>query len=139
MKSKTTGELFSPLFKFARRIASALKEKPRAALDEYVMEHILLYHGLVGTSPENQRQYRDVRADVIEAIQKNSSVELGIALKLPPLWWEEKLQTILSELEADSRDLAVSTLLPDTGDDELPPAADPLRHDDWRVRANAAN
>src|SRR5262249_10649793 len=139
MKSKTTGELLSPIFKFARRIASALKDKPRSTLDEYVMEHILLYHGLVGTSPENHRKYRDVRADIIEAIQKNSSVELSIALKLPPLWWEDKLQTIVSELEGDSRNLAVSTLLPDSVDDDVPPAADPLRHDDWRVRANAAN
>ncbi len=139
MKAKTTSELLGPLFRFAKRLASALKEKPRSSLDEYVMEHILLYHGLVGSTPENQRQFRDVRADVVEAIQKNSSVELAIALKLPPLLWEEKLQSVLGELEPELRDLAIPTLLPDSADGELPAPADPLSNDDWRVRANAAN
>src|SRR5262249_5871675 len=85
------------------------------------------------------RKFRDVRADIIEAVGKGSSVELSIALKLPPLWWEDKLQSVLAEMDADNRNLAIAALLPANSDDEQPPAADPLRNDDWRVRANAAN
>lgn len=126
------------LTKFMQRVRSVLAtfaEKPHVRLDDYVLEHFLLYHGLVGTSPENQKSFRDVRADIIEATKRRSSVEMAIALKLPPLWWEDKLLSIFAELD---RNAAIDCLLPQGSEEEIPSSADPLRNEDWHVQANAA-
>lgn len=122
-----------------RQLASGLNEKPRVEVDDYILEHFLLYHGLVGSSPENQRDYKDVRADILSAIKKRSSFDLAVALKIQPLFWEDKLKKILSEVKVDDREGAIATLMPPNDDGLLPPSSDPLRHEDWRVRANAAN
>ena len=106
--------LLDTIAKRLRRVAFSFREKPQAKVDDYVLEHFLLYHGLVGSSPENQRAFRDVRQDIFLAIENKSSLQLGIALKVQPLWWEDKLQRIFKELieNPSTRDLALNTLLP---------------------------
>jgi hypothetical protein len=132
------GNFLAALVKGGRLLFNRLKEKPVAKVDEYVLEHMLLYHGLIGSSPENQRAFRDVRADVAEAINQRSSVQLGIALKLPPLWWEDKLISIVAELPEGKRKTAVELLAPDDKGGLIAASANPIKHDDWRVRANSA-
>jgi len=100
---------------------------------------MLLYHGLVGSSPENQRSFRDVRADVFEAIKHRSSLQLSIALRLPPLWWEDKLIAIFAELNKEDAAAAIALLAPDDGAGTLAANANPIKNDDWQVRANAAS
>jgi HEAT repeat protein len=115
-----------------------LREKPDVRLDDHEFEHLLLYHGLVGTSPDNQRSFKDVRADIMDAVDNASSLQLGIALKLQPLHWQDKLEKILSEIASTKNEQLVSVLLPDREGEPWPDHSDPLGHDDWRVRANAA-
>jgi HEAT repeat protein len=138
MNVKTTSGFLSPIVRLVKRLAAALKERPRASVDEYETEHILLYHGLVGSHQENQPEFRDVRADIRQAIANRSPVELCIALKLPPLWWDDRLHSIFAELDGQQRQIALSLLLPDRLDGQAADAGDPLQHADWRVRANAA-
>ena len=131
--------LFTRVVNQFKRLASGLKETPKAAVDDFELEHFLIYHGLVGTSPENQRDFRDVRADIQQAIDANSATQLSIALKLPPLWWSEKLAAIVLELtnKEDNRARLINILLPDDIDDADPNVV-PICNTDWRVRANAA-
>lgn len=127
------------IFQQLRRLGSAMKEKPTATIEDYVLEHFMLYHGLVGTTPENQRDFRDVRMDIVDAIDHGSCVEMGIALKLPPLLWEDRLEKIIAEcLEAREKAAIVAALLAQGDTSDKPPEYDPLKHPDWRVRANAA-
>jgi hypothetical protein len=132
------GKFLGALVKGGRLLFNRLKEKPEVEVDEYALEHMLLYHGLVGSSPENQRDFRDVRADIVEAVKNGSSVQLAMALRLSPLWWEDKLISIFAELTEESRVKAVALLAPDDPSGTLSPNANPIKHDDWRVRANAA-
>lgn len=113
------------LQKFIRGMSHALEEKPVIEPDDFELEHFLFYHGLAGTSPQNQRKFKDVKADVRLACNSQSSYQLAATLKLPPLWWEEKLKTIFQELPCDE---TVSLLSPEL-----------LLHENWQVRANAAN
>lgn len=113
------------LQKFIRGMSHALEEKPVIEPDDFELEHFLFYHGLAGTSPQNQRKFKDVKADVKLACNNQSSFQLAAALKLPPLWWEEKLKTIFQEMPFDD---TVSILSPEL-----------LLHENWQVRANAAN
>jgi HEAT repeat protein len=122
--------------KWLRKASSMFAEKPKVKADDFGMEHFLLYHGLAGSSPENQREYKDVRADILSAISRGNSQNLCINLKLAPLWWEEKLRRIFDEAKSTSLEQTLKCLLPERSGDmsEL----DPLSHPDWRVRANAA-
>jgi HEAT repeat protein len=121
-----------------RRIASAFREKPTVTLDDYVMEHFMMYHGLVGTSPQDQPQFKDVREQILQAILRRSSVEMAIALKVPPLWWEDKLSAIIGEAHQYHEEL-IECLLPERDPTkDIVPESDPLMHPDWRVRSNAA-
>jgi HEAT repeat protein len=137
MQSSGTG-ILGVFARNIRRLVSSFREKPAAKLDDYLLEHFMLYHGLVGSSPENQPRFKDVRRNIADALKHKSSSELAIALKLPPLWWEEKLQQIFAEAAPQFADELPSCLLPAGESFELPPESDPLRHPDWRVRANAA-
>lgn len=121
-----------------RRIANAFREKPQVTLEDYVLEHFMLYHGLVGTSPEDQPQFKDVRANIFDAILKRSSVEMAIALKVPPLWWEDKLSAIIGEAHQYHEELIECLLPPVDPTQDIAPETQPLRHPDWRVRSNAA-
>lgn len=126
------------LAKRLNRVTSGLKEKPTVAIEDFVLEHFLLYHGLVGSSPDNQRDFKDLRADMLQAVRNGSSFEMGVALKVPPLWWEDKLKRIVDEIKDSDRQRLIETLLPDNPDGMLPPNQNPLLSDDWRVRSNAA-
>ncbi|MBS2008067.1 MAG: hypothetical protein JST01_13555 [Cyanobacteria bacterium SZAS TMP-1] len=126
------------LAKWLRKASSLFAEKPEVKPDDFGMEHFLLYHGLAGSSPENQRQFKDVRADVLSALSRKNSQNLCINLKLAPLWWEEKLQRIFAEAKAESIDATVGCLLPTVASTDEAASQDPLMHQDWRVRANAA-
>lgn len=137
MSINKQGGLFGSVMRHVRKLASALREKPQVALEDYVLEHFMLYHGLVGTSPEDQPQFENVRANVHEAILRKSPVEMAIALKLPPLWWEEKLQAIFAEAH-QYREETIRCLMPPGNPVELVPEANPIGHPDWRVRSNAA-
>lgn len=130
--------LFKTLLKTFNRLRSGMREKQDVQLDDYILEHFLLYHGLVGSMPENQRDFKDVRADFVEAINHASAEELSIALKVPPLWWEDRLAKILDEVVAANREGAVSCLLAANLQDDVDINKFPLRHLDWRVRANTA-
>jgi HEAT repeat protein len=130
------GKLIAALVNRVRKVF--FTEKTTVQVEDLDLEHLLLYHGLVGSSPENQRDYKDVRADIYAALKSSSALQLGMALKLPPLYWEDKLKRIFSDVPADEREAAVATLLPDTNVSDWPTIADPLGHVDWRVRANAA-
>ncbi|MBY0358745.1 MAG: HEAT repeat domain-containing protein [Candidatus Obscuribacterales bacterium] len=134
MKTK----LFSALALKIKRLTSAFREKPATSIDDYVLEHFLLYNGLVGTTPENQRQFRDIRADIVEAANHDSPHEMAIALKLPPLWWEERLKTIFSEIAQVNRKGVIACLNFAGNADDAEGTSSPLRHPDWRVRSNAA-
>jgi hypothetical protein len=74
-----------------RKLAFGMKEQPTAAVEDFALEHFMLYHGLVGSSPENSRSFKDLRADLRDAVKHQSAVEMSIALKVPPLWWDDKL------------------------------------------------
>jgi HEAT repeat protein len=139
---KTLGvaSIISTLVKPFKRLTPGLREESKVELEEYVLEHFLLYHGLIGSSLDNvkEKQYRDVRADIRQAIKHGSSTELSIALKLPPLFWAERLETIFSELAVENMESIVKVLLPDNHAQDLLPDQIPLEHTDWKVRANAA-
>lgn len=120
-----------------KQLTSLAAEKPSTTVEEYVLEHFLLYHGLVGSTPENQRQFVDARADIALAVEQRNSLSLCIALKLQPLWWEDKLQTIVGELAERDRTGIAETVLPEG--QLLDATNDPLQHEDWRVRANSAH
>jgi HEAT repeat protein len=126
-----------PVFaKFIKKLTSIFAEKTQIKPDDFELEHFLLYHGLVGTSPENQRKFKDVRADIRMAVENQSSQQLASTLKLSPLWWEEKLKAIFAEI--DDRNASVATLAPDVEDDALTFEHIPLLNSDWQSRACAA-
>ena len=129
--------MFSGIAKWFRSMVSPRAE-PDTKIDEFSLEHLMFYHGLVGSSAENQRKYRDIRADIREAVTRKSSRDLAIALKVPPLFWEDKLKKIFSELNASDLSESKALLFPSDENDSLPASAVPLRNEDWRVRANAA-
>ncbi|MBC7999605.1 MAG: HEAT repeat domain-containing protein [Leptolyngbya sp.] len=117
---------------------SRFGEKSTVEIDDFELEHFLIYHGLIGSSPENQRSFRDVRADILGAVKQKSCFEMGVALKIAPLYWEEKLKTIAAEIKNTQQDALLACLVPDNADDMLPPSQNALYSEDWRVRANAA-
>lgn len=125
--------LTSPILK---RIASMFAEKPKVKRDDFETEHIIFYHGLVGSSPENMRKYRDVRDDMKLAVQTNSSAQMAINLRIPPQFWTDKIKQIVDEI--NERDAIIRLLTPTPRDEQMTFNDIPLLHDDWRVRANAA-
>jgi HEAT repeat protein len=129
----------SGIIKGAKWLAQSMREKETVRVDEFVLEHMLLYHGLIGSSPDNQRQDRDVKADITQAIKDGSRVQLAIGLKLPPLEWVDKLTKIVTELNREQQRALSNLLMPDNSDGNLAPNENPLAHEDWRVRANAAH
>jgi HEAT repeat protein len=130
--------VFAALAGKVRRLASSLSEKPEVQIDDYVLEHFLLYNGLVGSNPENQREFRDVRNDIVQAVNDRSAHELAIALKLPPLWWETRLEKVFAEIAEINREAAVHCLLALRPPDDTTGDTTPLSHSNWQVRANAA-
>src|SRR6516164_9198128 len=133
--------ILDTLVKRARQAFLALREKAPVTIDESVLEHMLLYHGLIGSGPENQREFRDVRADIIAAINRQSPITLAIALKLPPLWWEDKLKSIFAELYGETKAVAVrliTQLLTASADQYQDQGISSISKGDWRIRANAA-
>lgn len=126
------------LAKWLKRAANLFSEKPDVKVDDFGMEHFLVYHGLIGSSPENQRDFKDVRADIASAVGRKNSHSLCIHLKLPPLLWEDKLKRIFTELYENSPENTLASLMPPKSDDYEVQDYDPLRHQDWRVRSNAA-
>jgi HEAT repeat protein len=130
-----TGKLITALVNRAR---SLFREKTPVTVEDYEQEHLLIYHGLIGSSPDNQKAFRDVRSDIQSAVSSHSSIQLGVALKLPPLYWEDKLLQIFGEFNDKERANAFVSLLPATDNTEWPNLYEPLGHPDWRVRANAA-
>lgn len=126
-----------PVFaKWIKKITSIFAEKTPVKPDDFELEHFLIYHGLVGTTPENQRQFKDVRADLKMAIDAQSKHQVASMLKLPPMWWEDRLKTIFNEFT--DRELVISLLAPDINEEALTHEDNALLHEDWQVRANAA-
>src|ERR1700733_10795989 len=101
------------LAKWLRKASSLFTEKPETQTDDFGLEHILLYHGLAGSSPENQRQFKDVRADILAAISRKNSQNLCTNIKIAPLWWEDKLQRIFPEAKNSAAQATTAVLLPD--------------------------
>jgi len=117
---------------------SHFREKSTVEIEDFELEHFLLYHGLIGSSPEGQRSFRDVRADFLAAVKSRSSLQMGITLKLMPLFWEDKLKSIAGEIKDSQKDALIHCLMPDNSDEMLAPNQNPPFSEDWRVRANAA-
>jgi hypothetical protein len=134
--------LIQALKRSGKHIFARLREKPQVDIDEYNLQHMLFYHGLIGSSPENEKAFREVKTDILEATRQRSSVQLAIALKLSPLWWEEKLISIVRALTPEDQAQLMALLFPrDLPHDQLRQLTDnssPIMHDDWRVRANSA-
>lgn len=126
----------SVLVKVIKKFRAVFKEKPVIEPDNFELEHFLLYHGLVGTSPENQRSFKDVKADIKMAVEESSSAQLCIALKVLPLWWEDKLKNIIDSFT--DKQAIIEILAPDRlGYTDFNNSI-PLFHEDWKVRSNAA-
>ena len=134
--------------KFMRSLASTLKkvtaafsENQKLKVEEYALEHLLIYHGMVGSKPDNERRFSDVKADIEAAIKYKSANGLSIALKLPPLWWEERLKSIFLQLPAEDKIEAVLLLqgLDKNGHDGKHRDSSAIRSIEWHVRANCAN
>ncbi|MBX9952595.1 MAG: hypothetical protein K2Y39_25705 [Candidatus Obscuribacterales bacterium] len=117
---------------------SHFREKSIVEIEDFELEHFLLYHGLIGSSPEGQRSFRDVRADFLAAVKSKSSLQMGITLKLMPLFWEDKLKAIAGEIKDSQKDALIHCLMPNNSDGMLAPNQNPPFCEDWRVRANAA-
>lgn len=130
--------LLQRIVKRFNKVFSGFGEKSTVTIEDFELEHFLLYHGLIGSSPEGQRSFRDVRADVLAAVKSKSSLQMGITLKLMPLFWEDKLKAIIAEIKDTQRDEILSCLMPDNRDGMLAPNQNPPFAEDWRVRANAA-
>jgi|GEM_PF-479313 len=127
------------LGKLFKKASGLLMDKPKVEVDYFGLEHFLLYHGLMGNSPENRREFKDVRADIISAISRKNSANLCANLKLEPLRWEEKLQRIFDEaIDISGKDLVYATLLPARTNELDESGYVPLAHQDWQVKANAA-
>jgi HEAT repeat protein len=130
--------LLQRIVKRFNQVFSRFGEKSTVAIEDFELEHFLLYHGLIGSSPEGQRSFRDVRADLLAAVKGRSSVQMGITLKLMPLFWEDKLKAIVAEIKDSQKDELIACLMPDNRDGMLAPNQNPPFAEDWRVRANAA-
>ncbi len=131
-------KVFAKLAGKVRRLTSGFREKPDLQIDDYVLEHFLLYNGLVGSSPDNQPLYKDVRNEIVQAINDGSGHQLAIALKLSPLWWEDRLEKIFGEIAAVNKPGLLSCLLAERPDDDITGDTTCLSHSDWQVLANAA-
>lgn len=130
--------LFQRIVKRFNQTFSRFGEKSTVEIEDFELEHFLLYHGLIGSSPEGQRSFKDVRADFLSAVKNKSSLQMGITLKLMPLFWEDKLKAIAAEIKDTQKDAIIRCLMPDNSDGMLAPNQNPPFAEDWRVRANAA-
>lgn len=130
--------LVNAVSKQFRRLARGRKESSHAELADFEHEQFLFFNQLVGSSPEREQQYRDLRIDLIEAVKHGSSTEFCIALKRPPLRWEDRFAAIVEEIALTEKERLIACLLPPVAEVELNPDSDPLAHSDWRVRSNAA-
>ncbi len=132
--------LFNKLIYTAKKIAFNLKEKQKMTIDDLVLEHMLFYHDLAGSNLENNKETRIVKADIKEALKRENPGQLSLAIKLSPTFWEEQLKNIILELDENQKQLISKLLLlpgKSVGDFDKKSLA--LNHEDWRVRANAAN
>lgn len=120
-----------------KHLAFLFQEKPPVTPDEFVLEHLLICHGLVESAPVNPQSFCDVRADILAAAQRRDSLSLAIALKIPPLSWDEKLKAICTEMAATDILALIETLLPVRQTSHS--RSELLGNDDWTIRANAAN
>ncbi len=130
--------LFQRIVKRFNQTFSGFREKSSVEIEALELEHFLLYHGLIGSSPEEQRSFKDVRADFLSAVKSKSSLQMGITLKLMPLFWEDKLKAIAGEIKDTQKEALIRCLMPDNSDGMLAPNQNPPFAEDWRVRANAA-
>lgn len=133
-----SGTLLNKLIRTIKKVAFNLKEKQRMTIDDHILEHLLFYHDLAGSNLENNRETRIVQADIKEAIERKSSAELCLALKLPPNLWDEQLKNIISGLD-DSQKKIIGDLLLSSNNSYHQGKSFALTHADWNVRANAAN
>ena len=135
--------LLNKLISTARRVAFYLKEKPTLTIDDHVLEHMIFYHGLTGSRQENEKSTNIVKADIKEALARQNSAELSLALKLPPVLWKDGLENIIAAFERDKQQLLIRMLLPMDEDGNLLLKSDnksfAVIHEDWQIRANAAN
>lgn len=130
----------STLAKWIRKAASLLSEpdRPDPRAEDFELEHVVFYHGLVGSTPESSRAYKDVRADFQSAVNRQNSQSMAICLKLPPLNWEDRLKKIADETAEKNRAALIDTLLPVRDAHAAAESSEPLFHEDWHVRANIA-
>ncbi|MBX9686702.1 MAG: HEAT repeat domain-containing protein, partial [Candidatus Obscuribacterales bacterium] len=131
-------QIFAVVAGKLRRMTAGLRDKPDVQIDDYVLEHFLLYNGLVGSSPENQPSFKEVRNDIVQSINDGDAHELAIVLKLPPLWWEDRLEKIFAEIAAINKEGAIKCLMAKRPDSDITGDTTPLSHSNWQVRSNAA-
>ncbi len=139
MNKKMKPNFLTKLAKNVRKLTAGFQEKPEVTIDNYVLEHFLLYNGLIGSSPDNQPNYKDVRNDIVDAVNRQSPAKMAIALKLSPLWWQDRLEKIFTEIAALNKPGAIACLLAEQDNfHDTVGDSTPLSHTNWQVRANAA-
>jgi hypothetical protein len=74
----------------------------------------------------------------VQAVNDRSPHQLAIALKLSPLWWEERLGRIFAEIASINRDSAIECLSAERLPRDLTGDTACLSHSSWQVRSNAA-
>jgi HEAT repeat protein len=109
-----------------------LAGKPQVQVEDYVLEHLLAYHGLIGSGAEGQPQFSELSAGIQHAVVNGSTAQLESALKVPPLWWDEHLKPTFEEIILSEPEKLKALLADPDQKNDL------LASDDWRVRANAA-
>ena len=138
VKSMTIRQTLAALAGKMRKLTAGRSDSPAVQVEDYELEHLILYNGLTGSTPENQLDYKDVRNEIVQAINDGSAHQLAIALKLPPLLWEDRLAKVFSEIASVNRDGAVNCLAAQRAAYATTDDTTCLSHSDWRVRSNAA-
>ena len=139
MNKKMKPNFLTRLAKNVRKLTAGFQEKPEVSIDNHVLEHFLLYNGLIGSSPDNQPLYKDVRNDIVDAVNRESPAKMAIALKIAPLWWQDRLEKIFGEIAALNKPGAVNCLIAELDEfHDTVGDSTPLSHTNWQARSNAA-
>jgi hypothetical protein len=119
-----------------RRWLSILSGKPTVQVEDHILEHLLVYHGLIGTGTDTQPQFVELANTITNGTDLQSTVQLSSALKVPPLWWDDHLLPVFEEIAKHKIEKLTALFNPSN---QALSENDLLNNDDWRVRANTAN
>ncbi len=116
---------------------SLLKDGSNLSVNAFDLEHWLFYHNLAGSFDDlKQRKFKDLKQDIFDAFQFESSLTLALALKIPPLHFQNALNLIFIEVVQKFPHFK-KLLLPNSSEQNYENSL--FNNDDWQVRANLAN